>query len=42
MSAYPTKRFEAKPYWHLEIIHLTIGRARITHTDGAVYIEEFW
>jgi len=42
MNAYPTKRFQLKEGWRFEITPLVGARARIIHTDGAVYVEEFW
>lgn len=40
-AVYPTKRFEVRSGWYLEVLPLALARGRIIHTDGVV-IDEFW
>lgn len=40
-ASLPTERFVVQPGWRLEVIPLSFGRARITHTDG-LFVDTFW
>jgi len=40
-ACYPAERFQIREGWQLEVTPLTLGRARIIHTDG-VSVDDFW